>query len=247
VQFSALLWPSCAESGMLYLHGGQREQGIPEPHEPGHTRERLKEVRATHARAKKSGPLTPPCPNHPRWRCGVLPKQEARGSRCPRRCRGRARGQGRTGRTQTRSQLKARWPVDRDKTLSRFCPAWKSKNFVSRARNTPLRSVFLSAWEAKVSWSCSARPASLGFPERSGVLPAPEIPGTGSKPKGKPRKYQDGPSSWAATASWEDGVSNGSCQRGGWGLSVRGSRRGYESTPSRWHATEHRRRSDSGQ
>src|ERR1035437_9565615 len=163
------------------------------------------------------------------------------------RCRGRARGQGRTGRTQRRSQLKARWPVDRDKTLSRFCPAWKSKNFVSRDRNTPLRSVFLSAWEAKVSWSCSARPASLGFPERSGVLPAPEIPGSVSKPKGKPRKYQDGPSSWAATASWEDGVSIGSCQRGGWGLAVRGSRRGYESTPSRWHATEHRRRSDSGQ
>jgi len=197
------------------LHGGQREPGIPEPHEPGHIRERLKEVRATNARAKKSGPLTPPCPNHPRWRCGVLPKQEARGSRCPRRCRGRARGQGRTGRTQRRSQLKARWPVDRDKTLSRFCPAWKSKNFVSRARNTPLRSVFLAAWKAKVSWSCSARPASLGFPERSGVLPAPEIPGSVSKPKGTPRKYQSGPSSWAATASGEGGDSNGSCQRGG--------------------------------
>src|ERR1019366_6430639 len=57
-------------------------------------------------------------------------------------------------------------PADRDKTLSRFCPAWKSKNFVSRARNTPLRSVFLSAWEAKVSWSCPARPAGLGFHER---------------------------------------------------------------------------------
>src|ERR1017187_8006885 len=135
------------------------------------------------ARAKKSGPLTPPCPNHPRWRRGVLPKQEARGSRRPRRCRGRARGQGRTGRTQRRSQLKARWPVDRDKTLYRFCPAWESKNFVSRARNTPLRSGFLSAWEARVSWSCSARPARVGFPERSGGLPAPEIPGTGPKPR----------------------------------------------------------------
>jgi hypothetical protein len=78
LQFSALLWPSCATSGILFLHGGQREPGIPEPHEPGHIRERLKEVRATNARAKKSGPLTPPCPNHPRWRCGVLPKQKAR-------------------------------------------------------------------------------------------------------------------------------------------------------------------------
>ena len=196
VQFSAILWPSCAKSGILYLHGGQRETGIPEPHEPGHIRERLKEVRATHARAKKSRPLTPPCPSRPRWRCGAPPKHGKRGSRCPRQCRGRARGQGRTGRTQRRSQLKARWPVDRDKTLSRFCPAWKSKNFVSRARNTPLRSVFLSAWEAKVSWSCPARPAGLGFPERLMVLPALDIPGTGSKPKGKPRKYQDGPSSW---------------------------------------------------
>ena len=36
---------------------------------------------------------------------------------------------------------------DRDKTLSRFCQVQKSKNFVSRARNTPLRSVFLSAWD----------------------------------------------------------------------------------------------------
>src|ERR1039457_6060941 len=109
LQYSALLWPSCAKSGILYLHGGQREPGIPVPHEPGHIRERLKEVRATHARAKKSRPLTPPCPNHPRWRCGVLPKQGARGSRCPRRCRRQARGQGRTGRTQRRRQLETRW------------------------------------------------------------------------------------------------------------------------------------------
>ena len=79
MQFSALLWPSCAKSGILYLHGGQRETGIPEPHEPGQTREHLKEVRATHARAKKSGPRTPPCPNCSLWRCGVLPKQEALG------------------------------------------------------------------------------------------------------------------------------------------------------------------------
>src|ERR1035437_4598662 len=179
------------------------------------------------ASAKKSGPLTPPCPNHPRWRRGVLPKQEARGSRRPHRCRGRARGQGRTGRTQRRSHLKAGWPVDRDKTLSRFCPAWKSKNFVSRARNPPLRSVFLSAWEAKVSWSCPARPASLGFPERSRVLPAPEIPGSVSKPNETPRKYQSGPSSWAATASGEDGDSFELVSGRGWGLSPPGSRREY--------------------
>jgi hypothetical protein len=57
--------------------------GIPEPHEPGHIRERLKEVRATHARAKKSGPLTPPCPNHPRWRCGAPHKHGKQGKPLP--------------------------------------------------------------------------------------------------------------------------------------------------------------------
>ena len=77
VQFSALLWPSCARSGILYLHGGQRETGIPQPHELGQTRERLKEVRATHARAKKSGPLTPPCAKRSRWRCGVHPNRRS--------------------------------------------------------------------------------------------------------------------------------------------------------------------------
>ena len=42
--------------------------------------------------------------------------------------------------------VKAWWPVERDKTLSRSCLVQKSKNFVSKARNTLLRSVFLSAW-----------------------------------------------------------------------------------------------------
>ena len=46
LQFSALLWPDCAKNGILYLHGGQRETGIPEPHEPGHIRECRNEVRA---------------------------------------------------------------------------------------------------------------------------------------------------------------------------------------------------------
>src|ERR1019366_8055130 len=49
--------------------------------------------------------------------------------------------------------VEAWWPVDHDKTASCSCLVQKSKNFVSRARNTPLRSVFLSAWEAKVSWA----------------------------------------------------------------------------------------------
>jgi hypothetical protein len=33
-------------------------------------------------------------------------------------------------------RVKAGWPVERDKTLSRSCLVQKSKNFVSRARNT---------------------------------------------------------------------------------------------------------------
>ena len=95
LQFPALLWPPCAKSGTLFLHGGQRESGIPEPHEPRHTRERLKEVRATHARAKKSEPLNPPCPNRSRWRAarstlvdaqattpGGAPPNTGAGTRC---------------------------------------------------------------------------------------------------------------------------------------------------------------------
>ena len=39
--------------------------------------------------------------------------------------------------------------VDHDKTASCSCLVSKRKNFVSRARNTLLRSVFLSAWEVK--------------------------------------------------------------------------------------------------
>ena len=35
---------------------------------------------------------------------------------------------------------------NRDRTLSRSCPAQKSKNFVSRARTTSLRSVVLPTW-----------------------------------------------------------------------------------------------------
>ena len=50
--------------------------------------------------------------------------------------------------------------------------------------------------------------AGLGVPERLRVLPAPEVPGTMSKPKGTPQKYQGGPSSWATTASGEGGDSN---------------------------------------
>jgi hypothetical protein len=38
--------------------------------------------------------------------------------------------------------------------------------------------------------------AGLGFPERFRASGPPDIPGNTSRPKGTPRKYQDGPSSW---------------------------------------------------
>jgi hypothetical protein len=53
LQCSALLCSSCEKSGTLFLHGGQREPGIPEPHEPVHTRERLNEVRVTHGKGEE--------------------------------------------------------------------------------------------------------------------------------------------------------------------------------------------------
>jgi hypothetical protein len=48
----------------------------------------------------------------------------------------------------------------------------------------------------------------------SQILPAPNIPGSTSKSKGTPRKYQDGPSSCAGTRSGEDGDSLESCLAG---------------------------------
>src|SRR5450759_4022458 len=46
---------------------------------------------------------------------------------------------------------------DRDKTLSCSCLVSKRKNFVSRARTTPLCSVVLPAWGWKSSSACCAR------------------------------------------------------------------------------------------
>src|ERR1039458_1238602 len=60
----------------------------------------------------------------------------------------------------------------------------------------------------------------------SRLLPAPDIPGTTSKPKGAPRKYQNGPSSCVGTRSWEDGDWLDSGLAGMGDLSLPGSRRG---------------------
>jgi hypothetical protein len=61
-------------------------------------------------------------------------------------------------------------------------------------------------------------PGQAGFPGTSlalQTLPAPEIPGNTSKPKGAPRNYQDWASSCTGTRSGEDGDSNESCLAGG--------------------------------
>ena len=80
-------------------------------------------------------------------------------------------------------------PVDHDKTLSHFCPVQKSKNFVFRG------SLDFSHTPGLDTGAC------LGFPGRLRVFLAPEIPGTMSKAKGTPLKYQDGPSSCVGTRS----------------------------------------------
>ena len=64
-----------------------------------------------------------------------------------------------------------------DRTLSRSCPTSKSKNFVSRARATPLRSV--SRLGAEISWASSAPPAPVLAPL------AAERPGAPSRPRNR--------------------------------------------------------------
>ena len=50
-------------------------------------------------------------------------------------------------------------------------------------------------------------------------LPAPKTPGNTSKPKGRPRKYQDGATSCAGTRSCgEMGIPVGPLWQGGWGF-----------------------------
>ena len=129
VQFSALLWPSCAKSGMLYLHGGQRETGIP-VHEPGQTRERLKEVRATHARAKKSGPLTPPFPNRPHWRAARPPLVDAQATTPGGAPKERTRGRAATGRAE-QAELVLKSPGEKEHGAQRSVPRLWKRSFCS--------------------------------------------------------------------------------------------------------------------
>jgi hypothetical protein len=58
-------------------------------------------------------------------------------------------------------------------------------------------------------------PGAPGTSLRLQPLPALDIPGTMSKPKGTPRKYHDWASSCTGTRSREDGDSLDSCLAGG--------------------------------
>ena len=62
-------------------------------------------------------------------------------------------------------------------------------------------------------------PGVPGTSLRLQVVPAPEIPGTMSKAKGAPRKYQDGSFSCTGTGSGEDGDSLEVRSGRGWALS----------------------------
>ena len=66
--------------------------------------------------------------------------------------------------------------------------------------------------------SPASTPALACFPERLRVLPAPEIPANVSKPKGTPRKYQNGPSSCAGMRSGSGMGSAESLFREGMGI-----------------------------
>src|ERR1039458_340913 len=57
--------------------------------------------------------------------------------------------------TELRAGLQPPGQGDHDRTLSRSCPTQKSKNFVSRARATPLRCVALSRLGLKSTWASS--------------------------------------------------------------------------------------------
>src|ERR1017187_9073150 len=92
--------------------------------------------------------------------------------------------------------------------LSRSSYAWFWPSFHWKLR-THSAARFLAAPDTETRFPC-LRP-----------VPAPKIPGTARKPDGKPRKYQSGPSSWAAPASGEDGDFLDSCTAGGMDLHER--------------------------
>ena len=130
LQFSALLWPPRAKSGILFLHGGQREPGIPEPHEPGHTREHLNEVRATNARVKKSGPLSPPCPNRSRWRAARSTLVDAQATTPGGAPKERTRGRAATGRAE-QAELVLKSPGEKEHGAQWSVPRLWKRSFCS--------------------------------------------------------------------------------------------------------------------
>ena len=87
-----------------------------------------------------------------------------------------------------------------------FCSSEQDRNKTLSCRVPPATRLLAASIFGSDSLDFSHAPglytgAGLGFPDRLRVLPAPDVPGTMSKPKGKPRKYQDGPSSCAGTRS----------------------------------------------
>ena len=121
-------------------------------------------------------------------------------------------------------------------TLSCSCPAEKSKNFVFSARNTPLRSVFLSAWEAKVNWSCSARPAQASaFPSAFEFFRPPKYLKPYPSPRERPGNTKTGQLLARDALRGVMGIPGNPRPDGGRGIEA-GSRPGYglyEASPLR--------------
>src|ERR1017187_2998004 len=75
----------------------------------------------------------------------------------------------RLGRDTVLVTARCQWP---QQDTVPFLSCSEEQNFVSRARTTPLRSVVLSAWVPKPSWTCPAPPAPAAR-----VFPVPLLGG----------------------------------------------------------------------
>jgi hypothetical protein len=112
-----------------------------------------------------------------------------------------------------------------------FCSSEQDRNKTLSCRVPPATRLLAASIFGSDSLDFSHAPglytgAGLGFPDRLRVLPAPDVPGTMSKPKGKPRKSQDGPFSCAGTRSGGEMGFQEVLSGQGWGLSPSCSRRG---------------------
>jgi hypothetical protein len=215
LQFPALLWPSCAKHVILFLRGGQREPGIPEPHEPGHIRERLKEVRATHARRRNPGRYLHRARTAPAGGVAFYPNSRRSGKPLPAPVPGPGAWPRSNGADPKTKAVKDRVAGDPRQDTVPFLSCLEEQKLRFQRPGT-LRCAPCSCPPGRKELAGLSRPASELRPPRAlRSSPALEIPGSVSKPNETPRRYQNGPSSWTATASGEGGESNGSCQAGG--------------------------------